>query len=239
MQDTDNFEFTLSGYWPLALIVVLIFMFFCFECIIFSRLESGKYLQKGVDYLENARSKPKDMLVERSVLYQGALKSLDLSIKANAFDSRPYSEYGQALLDIASDAELRGSLDEKKFGFLKNGGIEFLNLAKSYFTQAIINEPTNSIYYQRLGSVYSSLSEEGKAETEFSKALMLDPQNLTIYLYLCQYFQSRGDHDKFDYYLQKTVDLFRKSQVQGGVIYDMTTAFFKSIGKEDLLNKTY
>ena len=186
--------------------------------------------------MEKGRSTPKEMLLEKSLFYQNALKLFKRSLRLDPYDADPYFECGQIIAEIADDSELSGSLDMVT---KEDGGRGAYNLAKSYYEEAILKGPANAIYHQGLGSIYDKLSETQESEREFRKAVLLDPQNVTIHLYLSQYFLSQNKESDFLYHLDKVVQLYNKSGMRGGGplghLADMVRDFLKRINREDLI----
>ena len=127
----------------------------------------------------------------------------------------------QASLDYLNKAEL---LDE-----------ENLNSNKAKFIEALLREPGNAIYHQRLGSIYVKLADTQKAEREFNNAVFLDPRNIRLRLYLAQYFFSIANQEPGLFHLNKAVSLYKT--LPHGPIYNEVEGFVKSAGYEELLKK--
>jgi len=230
----DNWQRDISRKESLILVALFILLFVYYEYLLFSRLSAESCLRQGMHYLEEGRSAPREMLLKKSLFYQDALKSFESSLKLNPYDARPYIEYGQIMAEIADDSELSSSLD---IGIKKDEKKGLYALAKSYYEEAVLKDPANAIYHQRLGSIYDKLSESEKAEREFHKAVSLDPQNVTIHLYLSQYFLSKNKESDFLYHLDKVVQIYNNANRLrgGGPFYSMVYDFLKSINKEDLI----
>jgi tetratricopeptide (TPR) repeat protein len=228
----NNWQRDLSRKESLILVGLFILLFVYYEYLLFSRLSAESYLRQGLHYSEEGRSTPKEMLIKKSLFYQGALKSFKRSLELNPYDARSYIEYGQIIAQIADDSDLNNSLD---IGTKKDEKGGLYNLAKSYYEEAVLKEPANAVYHQRLGSIYDRLSETEKAEREFRKAVLLDPQNVTIHLYLSQYFLSKNQESNFLYHLDKVVQLYNASLRGGGPLKNMVYDFLKSINREDLI----
>lgn len=237
MSSLDNLRIELTRKSSLTLIILFFLIFICLEYILFSRLSAKRYLDKGINYLDEYLQTPQELLSERSLFYSNALKSLNRASALNPYDSKSYFEYGQAIAQIVDDSEFISSLDSINSGTQKKGRPELCNLAKYYYTKAILREPLNAIYYQRLGSIYDKLSNTKEAEDEFNKAITLEPQNISIHLYLSQYFLSKNNEKGFDYHLQKAVDLYYRADLRGGPISDMVEDFLRSANREDLIKK--
>lgn len=232
----SNWQKDLDQKQSLILITLFIFLFIFYECILFSRLSVQGYLDKALDYLEKSRSLDKQIIIEKSLLYYQALKLVNKAASLNPYDSRPYFEYAQIITEIGDDTLLSGSLDIKMLDAkLESDGMGFYGLAKTEYVGAILREPTNAIYHQKLGAIYDKLSDTKSAEEEFKKAVLLSPQNLSIYLYLSQYFFLRGKAENFLYHIQKAIALQRV--VPGGVVGGEVAVFLKSIGAEDLIRE--
>jgi len=231
----NNWQRDLSRKESLILVALFILLFMYYEYLLFSRLSAERYLGQGLYYLQEGRSTSKEMLLKKSLFYQNALKSFKRSLKLNPYNADPYYEYGQIITEIADDSELSNSLD---IGIKKDENRGLYNLAKPYYEEAILKEPANAIYHQRLGSIYDKLSETQEAEREFRKAVLLDPQNVTIHLYLSQYFLSKNKQSDFLYHLDKVVQLYKASLGGGGpleTLQSMVCDFLKRINREDLV----
>lgn len=236
MMFLKSWQKDLSPKESLILIILLVFLFIFYEYILFPRLLTERYLSKAPYYLEKSRSLNGDLIVEKALLYNKALKLLKKATRLNSFDSRPYFEYAQAIAEVGDDPQLRYALDIKTpDGKLKTGENGFYNLAKSNYTEAILREPTNAIYHQRLGRAYDKLSDAKSAEEEFKKAALLSPESLSIHLYLSQYFFSKDNQADFLFHIKKAIELQRI--VCGGVVAGEVSVFLKSIGREDLIKE--
>lgn len=73
--------------------------------------------------------------------------------------------------------------------------------------EAISQEPTNANHHYQLGILYGKLSDSRRAEEEFKKAVLLDPQNIKIRLYLSKYFLAKDRYADFIYHFDKAVEL--------------------------------
>jgi tetratricopeptide (TPR) repeat protein len=230
----NNWQRGLSRKGSLIFIGLFIFLFMCYEYILFSRLSAEIYYNQGLYYSEKARSAPREILFKKSLFYQDALKLFKRSLDLNPYDARLFFECGQIITEMADDSELRSSVDIKIIGKQEEGFVGLYNLAKSYYEKAISREPTNAIYHQRLGSICDKLSDMQGAEKEFRKALLLDPQNISIHLYLSQYFLSKDRQADFLYHLDKVVQLY-KAGLRGGLLSNMVGDFLQQINREDLI----
>jgi len=229
----DNWQRDISRKESLILVALFCLLLVYYEYLLFSRLSAESCLRQGLHYLEEGRSVPKEMLLKKSLFYQNALKLFKSSLKLNPYDASLYSACGQIIAEIADDNELNGSLDT---GIKKDEKKELYVLAKSYYEEAVLKEPANAIYHQGLGSIYDKLSDTEEAEREFRKAVLLDPQNVTIRLYLSQYFLSKNKQSDFLYHLDKVVQLYNAGMRGGGAPFSsMVGDFLKRINKEDLI----
>jgi tetratricopeptide (TPR) repeat protein len=182
-------------------------------------------------YLQETQTLSSQDLVKKSLLYQNAMRSLQASIDLNPLDARSYFEYGQIISDLAEDDNLISSLDVDRMD-IKGGRQGFYNLAKVYYRNAILHEPTNAIYHQRLGSLLDKMGVTEEAEREFGKAVILDKQNVSIHIYLAQYFLSKGRVAQFNTHLNKVKELDISG---GGWLGDLVSGFLKKIETEDLV----
>ena len=228
MPNPENWQIKLDGKFSLALSLLTVLLFICFEYILLSRLTADRYLRSGRNYLEEARSLPKSQLVEKSISYTKTLKSFESSIRMNPICSRPHFDYGEVLSQITKVPELRRTIDLKSPEVSKSGTDNFLNLAKDKYIQAIVREPTDAIYHERMGDIYNLLGDSEKAGREFKNAVMLDPQNINIRIYLAQFFFFKGKQSDFIYQIKKAIDFGGQKEV---------LQFLKSIGREDLMTE--
>ncbi len=230
----SNWQKNLGQKQSLILASLFIILFIFYECVLFSRLSAQGYLAQALDYLEKSRSLDKQIIIEKTLFYYQALKLLKEAASLNTYDSRPYFEYAQTAREIGDDTLLSSSLDIKMLDAkLESDRMGFYGLAKREYVGAILREPTNAIYHQRLGAILDRLSDTKSAEEEFKKAVLLSPQNLTIHLYLSRYFFSKGKPENFLYHIQKAITL--QKLVSGGVVAGEVLEFLKSIGAEDLI----
>jgi len=233
----SNWQESLNQRQSLILITLFIFLFIFYECILFSRLSAEKYLDKALDYSEKSRSLDKKIIIEKSLLYYKALKLLNKAASLNPYDSRAYFEYAQMITEIGDDSLFSSSLDIKMLDAKEESDeLGFYNLAKKEYAGAILREPTNAIYHQRLGSIYGKLSDTKSAEEEFKKAVLASPCNLSIHLYLSQYFLSKDKQANFLYHIKKAIEL-QRGGVSGGFVGGDVFWFLKSIGREDLIKE--
>ena len=135
-------------------------------------------------------------------------------------------------IDIAAMEKLLGTIDHKIDYVSK----KIFALAKKEYQEAIIREPVSFVYFQRLGSVFSNLGDFNAADQMFQNALYLDPNNLGTNFFLAQYYSDRGDTEKFNFYLDKTAQLYRSVKF-APLIRTSIEKFFKKIGKGDILEK--
>jgi len=221
------------------LIIVSAGLFFWAERVLLTRLAAGRDFEKGMRYAEKARALPRDVLVKRSVLYQGVLKSLQRSRALNPADARVYFESGEVLAEIMPDKELRDSIVAGDFGIQGNTEEAFYASVKKYYIEAVRRQPTNAVYHQRLGQIYDVLSDTRRAEEEFDKALYLDPLNLSIHIFLSKYYLSKHNEEKFNVHLARTIQLYQKTGLAegGGPLHNMMVSFLRSIEKEELIAK--
>src|SRR3989338_1400359 len=197
------------------LIILSVLILVSCEYILFCRASAEIDLQMALGYLNKARFVSDEIIVQKSLLYRNALRLLDRSSKLNTLDSRPWFEYANALIEIGEDAGLKDTLET-----------EGIAGAEKKFIEAVLREPANAIYHQRLGAVYARLSEVHRAEREFDNAVFLDPQNVRLRLYLAQYFFSAGKTDLGVFHLNKAVALYKT--LPHGPISNEVEAFVKS-----------
>ena len=217
--------------------VVIGGIFFCIVYVgtVFLPLASQRSFDRGVQFLEKGRAMSPDLQVEKSICYLQAVRMLKRSFQLNPFNARVYFTYGQVLFEIANDNLLRNSLDISETQGKRDRFQAFLQLAKFYFEQATFREPGYAIPHERLGSIYELLSNEKLAESEYKNLELLDPQNITIHLYLSNYFLSKRKEKEFSYHLDKVVDLYRSIRGHQGPLQTAVKEFFRSINREDLI----
>jgi len=133
------------------------------------------------------------------------------------------------VLDLGS---LRQAAGEKN--------LSLIELARRNYVAALKLDPTNAIYHQRLGSIYEKLSSDIQAEKEFKKAVLLDSQNVSIHLYLTQYYLSRNKESEFNYHLGRVVELYKLALTGGGPMErlgNMVRQYLESIKQEELVKQ--
>ena len=106
----------------------------------------------------------------------------------------------------------------------------------AYFEKALLLEPTNAIYHQRLGAVNLALKETMAAERQFKQALALDPQNISLHIFLSQYYFSKGSQEEFNFHLDKILQLYHNGiRDVNGPLDTAVKDFLKSVGRQDLI----
>lgn len=219
-----------------VLILGFILFFILYSTFVFSHLSAQRCLDQGMRLLENSRALSADLLVERIVLYQRALGLLKDSMRLNGRDSRAYFEYAEAVALAAQDPSIREMIELKTLsGTYVSGELGLYESARQGYIEAISKEPLNALYHQRLGRIYARLSDTQKAESEFNKAVMLSPGNLSIHLYLAQYYLSSNNNEGFLLHIRKAIEL--QGHDSGGQVGGQTMEFLRSIGREDLVNQ--
>ncbi len=225
------------------LIFFCINIFILYQFFIFAQLRAGKFTREAQAYLEKARRlEGKDLIVEQAILYKRAIRCLARAIQTNPLDASTYFVYaefisskadqgGQSvkLLDLESLHQTTGEKDSS-----------LVELARRNFIKAVERDPANAIYHQRLGSIYEKLSNDPYAEEEFKKAVLLDHQNVSIHLYLTQYYLSRNKQSEFNYHLGRVVELYKLALTGGGPmegLANMVRQYLESIKQEELIIK--
>jgi tetratricopeptide (TPR) repeat protein len=238
MLPSVNRQIVLGRQKSLFLGILLILIFTLYSKTLFSRYLSESYFEKALNYFSESEATDKELVVERARFYRKALKSVQNAINHNPYDARPYFEYAENISKIAQDRALRSSLGP---GISNKGAekdsVDFYGLAKSKYIEAILREPTNALYHQRLGDIYDKLSDAKNAESELRKALLLDPQNLLIHIYVCQYFLSKNKQQNFDWYFNKAMELYAGDGYNYGAFATQMANFLKSIGRQDLIKQ--
>ena len=230
----SSWQIQLSANKALVIFTVITVLALSYGGILYLRFQAQEYLEGALACLKKAQALPQDEIVKKSLFYQEAMHSLQSSIGLNPLDGRPYFEYGQIIYGLCEDSNLLSSLDSVAMGF-KGEPDEFYNLSRAYYTSAIMREPTNAIYHQRLGSLFDKMGSPDEAEREFKKTVKLDGQNVSIHVYLAQYFLSIGKDAEFNAHLNKVIGFFDVSLRGGGTIGGLVHDFIKKIGREDLL----
>lgn len=238
MEYRNSLQIELSKSVSLVLIFLFAIFFISYCSIVFFRLYSEHLIAAALDFTDEAKSLEKAPIEYMSLSYQKALKSLHKSMHFNALNSKTHFENGEIVREISDGPEeLRVGIDIRKFGASEDGLDGFYNLSKISYIQAILREPTNAIYHQRLGDTYLKLSDIKSAEKEFDAALLLDPQNAAIHLYLSNFYFFMNMQDKFIFHLNKAMDL--GDEAVDGNIRGANYKFLKSIGRLDLYRSKY
>jgi len=173
------------------------------------------------------------MVVAKSLSYQKGLRLLKESSRLAPYDAKPNFIYAEVILNICEDPVLQSSFDLREFAGQGDGQSGFYYLAKENYTQAVLKEPTNPIYHQRLGYVYDKILDTEDAERELANAVLLDPQNIRIRIYLSQYFLNKNKDDIARAHLDKVISLYRSGGGCG--LESELSSLFKSVGREDLI----
>jgi len=235
MPTMDNWQRAISKTSSLILAGISISLFILYEAIIFSRFFAERKLSQARRYLQKSSYLGQDVMIEKSRFYLKVLKLLKKAIQLNPYDAKLNFEYAQVLTQIREDPTLTISIDITHLEpSLESGEVGFYKLAKENCLRAIFKEPTNALYHQNLGMLWEKLQDTKKAEAELERAVLLDPQNITIHLYLSQYFLSQDKETDSLYHLYKAVRLYKEA-LRGGAIANMVVDYLKSIGREDLI----
>jgi tetratricopeptide (TPR) repeat protein len=236
----DNLRLHLGRSGALFLFSIFIILAVWWIRFLYVGFRAEEYLSNALKYQEKARSLPAEEVVARSIAYRNVMRLLSSSIKMEPAAARPYFEYGQVIAAIAEDPGLTASLDLSAIGTPGSNSIRpadgrIYALAGDCYREATKREPTNAIYHQRLGAVFATLGQPVEAEEEFEKAVKLDGENVSIRIFLAQYFYSRGREAQFKEHLDKAVGLFKVSLQGGGELSSLVTNFLEKIGREDLI----
>jgi tetratricopeptide (TPR) repeat protein len=205
--------------------------------VLFSIFSGSWNLDKGRNYLAKARALKEESLAEKSLYYQKALKMMSSAIKSNPFSAEPCFESGEIMSEIAQNPDIMKSTYNKIIKFSLQDAKEYYAEAEKEYLGAILRNPTNSVYHQRLGDVYWKQSNENQdsAEKEFRKAVLLDPYNANIHLYLSKYYFLNDKEPEFIKHINQAIEL-------SGLAFDGSAkgqvyGFLKSIGRLDLIKK--
>ena len=164
------------------------------------------------------------------------------AIRSNSLDASTNFAFAEAINSkISQDEQLARLLELEDFNLTKGKESPgFFELVRLNYIEAAVKNPTNAIYHQRLGSVYEKLSQDIQAEAELKKATLLDPQNVSIHLYLTQYYLSRNKQRESDYHLDRVVQLYKLVLTGGGPMEHlarMVCEYLTSIDREELIKQ--
>lgn len=225
--------------------VILIFfcvsIFMLYQFFIFAQLKAKKFTREAEGYLKRAEElEGKEIIVEEAIFYKRALRLLVQAIKFNPLDASAYFTYAESINSkIGKDERIINMLDLDSLHWdSREKNFDLIGLVRHSFTEALKRDPTNAIYHQRLASVYERLSDESSAESELKKAVLLDPQNVSIHLYLTQYYLSRNKQKEFNYHLGRVVELYKLALTGGGSmehLANMVRQYLDSIKQLDLI----
>lgn len=230
----DKWERQLNGFAAAAAAVVLC-AFFCYEYAVVSRARAESSLRQGRQRIVKARGFSDRFLVEKSLLYQEGLVLFKRSIALNPLSSVPYYEFAETIVEIGSAHALRRAVNPELIGLTGDRKEDYFAKALRYYDHAVERDPFCGIYHQRLGHVYSLLAEYAQAQKEFAAAVMVDPQNVSIHLYLADYYSRRKEPKLHEYHLGKVISLYNATLKGGGPISEMVRQYFKSINREELI----
>lgn len=225
------------------LISLCILVFLFYQIFIFVLLRAEILTRQGRAFLKKAeRLGSKGIIVEQAVFYKRALRILAQAIRSNPLDASTNFAFAEAINSKINQDEQLARLAELE-DLNPTGGKESLGsleLVRLNYIEAAVKNPTNAIYHQRLGSVYEKLSQDIQAEAELKKATLLDPQNVSIHLYLAQYYLSRNKQREFDYHLGRVVELYKLVLTGGGPVEHlarMVCEYLTSINREELIKQ--
>lgn len=231
----DAYRIKLNTGSVVLLILLFILLFLAYEYNLARRLFSQIDYDKAICAFGKARFISKDLIVKRSLLYQDGLKLLKRSLYFNPHNSRANFKFAEIINEMEEDPVLKSSLDINNFATGPNIGQEiFLNIAEIGYKEAIFREPTDAIHHQRLGYTYVKSGESRQAEDEFEKAVLLDPQNISLRLYLSSYFLSKDNINSFYRHINRAMEIDRKIYLTTS--WEMQN-FLKAIGREDLIKQ--
>lgn len=228
-----NFAKILIFSW---LSIFILWLFF-----IFGQLRAREFIKDAQAHLEKAQMLgSQGLTVERIISYQRAIRLLGRATGANPFDAGTHFALAESINSkISLDEHWVKALDLESLDLVRRGrDISLIELARHNYIEALKLNPTNAIYHQRLASVYEKLSNDDQAEKELKKAVMLDPQNVSIHLYLTQYYLSRNKQNEFNYHLGRVVELYKRALTGGGPMErlgNMVSEYLASIKREELI----
>jgi len=229
-----NYSIKLNATVAALATFLVVFLFAGYEYGLARRLFSRLDYDKALCVFGKARFISKDLIVNRSLLYQNGLKLLRGSLYSNPVDARTNFQFAEIINEIEEDPDLNKSLDIKNFTvWFSTSQDNFLNIAERGYKEAISREPTDAIYHQRLGYTYVKSGENRKAEDEFERAVLLDPQNISLRLYLSRYFSSK-DMSSFYIHINRAMEIDK--QIYLTTSWEMQN-FLKTIGREDLIKQ--
>lgn len=194
------------------------------------------YFHKGNKIRNKAFALPDDLLTKKVVLLQQSLKSFSKSLLLNPLCSKCYLAYGDLIFTIAQISNIRFIIDETSLGITDKKMLSFYSLAKRYYAQAIVYEPTNPAYYLSLAELLHNLGFNDLAEKALKKAQALAPYNVSIYLSLLRLYISMNDEVNFNFYFKRLIDIAKEIKIgSGGPMDESVRGFLRSLGKEELL----
>lgn len=206
-----------------------------------AQLRAKRFNAQAQAYLKEAgKLAGQGIIVEQAISYQRAIRLLARAIESDPLDAKAYFTYAESLNDAMSQGpQLIEMLDlGRDQGHAGEKNAIIINSIRRNYASAVKRNPTNAIYHQRLASIYEKLSDYIQAEAELKKAALLDLQNVSIHLYLAQYYLSRNKIDEFNYHLDKVVRLYKLALTGGGPmeqLASMVIEYLKSINREELI----
>jgi len=235
MQLENYWQKKLTSEQSAVLIISFILIYVIYQYSVVTRLAAERGLERSRTYFNKSYSLSKELVTERSIFYYRGLRMIKANMKYNPLNSRSYFVFAEAASEIADDPQLRGAIDIDRLqeGIKGSDVLVFNLLAKKYLIEAILREPTNAIYHQRLGKTYDRLSDQDDAEKELRRALILAPQDAEIHLYLSQYFFSKGKDKEFLEHIKKAIAI--QKSINAGNVEANISGFLDSIGRKDLL----
>jgi O-antigen ligase len=172
-------EINLPQYLKIISIFIFLSFFLLAASLIMKRYKAEQIFQ-NVKESGVGISKP-DIIFK----YRKKLRVLDKVIALNTLNS----SYHNKKADIFSELAVRDDLRVELLNFKEFGDREkLLNLAEESYKKAIELNPTRADYHLRLGWFYGVTGLSELTKREFDKAILLDPKNYNIKVYIDNYF---------------------------------------------------
>ncbi len=168
----SKFDFFLSGYLKLSIVVFLGFMLFLLGSLAYRRYQADSIFLKVENRITKSLSKDAAAL---------ELLRIDRALELNPLNSSYWDKKAEILRLLAAKKSAPGKLFVESDSFAPD---ESLLLARKCYKQAIGLNPSNVKLHFKLGQLYELLSWKDEMKEEFRKALLLGPKNSEMTLFI-------------------------------------------------------
>jgi len=190
------------------------------------RLETGKYKQAKIIYLQIIEQSPNNPIAYKNLgnaaFNQGKLEEAiayyQQGIELEPNDAITYYHLGNAFhqLDSLSEAiacyQQSLVIDPNSAIVLNNLGNALQRQGKfeqaiACYQQSITLEPNDALTYNNLGSVFNALNKLEEALACFQKGLILEPNNIEAHNNIARFYQEQRQYDRAITYCDRAIEI--------------------------------